>query len=72
MIETIQITTPDDQPRSFVASFQATSLITAYGTGETPLSALTSLFEALRDSLHTLRAHRDRLTPELRGGALRR
>ena len=66
MPETIQITTPDDQPRSFVATFQASSSITAYGTGTTPLYALTSLFESLRDSFEKLSAHRDRLTPELR------
>jgi hypothetical protein len=64
--ETIEITTPDDRPRTFVAAFQEPSKITVYGLGATPLVAVRDLLENLRSAKSAFNKDRAHLGPQLR------
>ena len=66
MIETIEITTPDDKPHEFIAAFQESSCITIYGHGCTPVSAVLGLMENLSEARSLLGARREQLAPQLR------
>jgi hypothetical protein len=66
MSETIEITTPDDRPGVFVATFQEPTKIETYGTGASPAAALEALLAELR-SLRIILGNRERssLAPDL-------
>jgi hypothetical protein len=61
MAEIIEITTPDDQPRLFVADFSEPSKITSYGVGHTPLVAVRDLLQTLREERSLLDKKRGQL-----------
>ena len=66
MPEKIEISSPDDQPGVFVATFQEPTKIATYGTGVSPVAALESLLSEVR-TLQTVLGSRPRssLDPDL-------
>jgi hypothetical protein len=66
MAEVIEIATPEDQSRVFVATFQEPSKITVYGSGATPLVAVRDLLENLRSAKSAFNKDRAGLEPQLR------
>ena len=66
MAETIEITTPEDQPHRFVATFPEPSKITAYGIGATPLVAVRDLLQTVRGTRSGLNKSRTRLSDNQR------